>query len=366
MTPSCFCLAHSKQAASPGAWSTSSPRLGWASGGFLLLLLALFSEVAQAQRPQLRLGLLPLGGTDADSAIVYFQSGATADFDLDFDASKLVNPSGLNLASIAANGQQLATNGLPPSLLGSSLTVPLAVGGPTYGAYTLEVGRLANFPTTTVYLTDALQQTSTRLASGTSYAFELTAANTTGTYATSTRFALQFVPGAPLPVVLTFFGAQAQTGGVQLTWETASERSSAFFLIERSADGVRFMPVGQVVAAGTSAAAHRYAWLDIDLPVGTSQLYYRLRQVDLDGTVTYSPVRSITRPEMSLSLFPNPTSRDAILRGAPAGGAVEVHDVLGRAWLYTTVKADGTIQLELPPGAYLVRTGSHTLHLLVQ
>nr|GFC17929.1 hypothetical protein [Tanacetum cinerariifolium] len=95
---------------------------GWPT--LACLLLVLLARVAHAQRPQLSLGLLPQGGTDADSATVYFQPGATVSFDIDFDASKLPNSTGLNLASITVDGQQLTTNGLPPSLLSGPLTVP--------------------------------------------------------------------------------------------------------------------------------------------------------------------------------------------------------------------------------------------------
>jgi hypothetical protein len=350
--------------------STAAPSLRVAAGWPTLacLLLVLLARVAHAQRPQLSLGLLPQGGTDADSATVYFQPGATVGFDIDFDASKLPNSTGLNLASITVDGQQLTTNGLPPSLLSSPLTIPLSVSGPADGAYTLQVGRLANFSTTAIYLTDALQQTNTRLAPGTRYAFELTATTTGGTPATATRFALQFVPGGPLPVVLTFFTAQAQPRGVQLSWGTASEVHSAYFGVERSSDGVRFIGVGTVAAAGTSAATHSYNFTDTSAPGGL--LYYRLHQVDLDGTATYSPVRLVTQPNETagLTVYPNPTRAVATLRGAGPGATVQVLDALGRTVATATADATGETRLaaSLPVGVYVVRSSGRTVRLSIE
>jgi hypothetical protein len=313
-----------------------------------------------------------LGGGAADPTTVYFEAGATAGFDPAFDAAKLPNSSGLNLASFDDGGQPLAINGLPPSLLGSPLTVGLFVGGPAYGTYNLQVSQLTAFAATAVYLTDAEQQTTTRLALGTSYAFELTAANTGGTYATGTRFALQFAPGAPLPVVLTDFTAQAQAGGVRLAWATASEVNSAYFAVERSPDGRAFAELGRVAAAGTSIATHRYAYLDASAPAGV--VYYRLRQVDLDGPAHYSPVRAVTwaggAAGLALYLYPNPARPQATLAGAGPGAEVQVRDARGRLVLRTTADTMGAASLALPagwpPGVYVVRAGGQALRLVVE
>lgn len=349
-----------RRAARPPRWVGL---LGWRLLGWLGLGLLSSAALAQS-RPTLRLDLLT-SDPKFDQTYVYFEQGATTGFDAAFDATKLPNSSGLNLASFEAGGQQLAINGLPPAELSAPFTLPLFVGVPADGSYALQVGQLDNFATASVSLTDALLGTNTPLALGTTYTFALTAANTGGTYATSTRFALQFGPGAaPLPVVLTFFTAAAQPAGAQLAWGTASEINSAYFAIERSLNGRVFGELGRVAAAGTSAAATRYAWLDADLAAG--QRYYRLRQVDQDGTATYSPVRTVAGAGSGPALFPNPAAGVATLRGTAAGAAVEVFDALGRKRLRTVADAAGTVQLRLPPGLYVVRTGAHSLRLLVQ
>jgi endoglucanase Acf2 len=175
----------------------------------------------------------------------------------------------------------------------------------------------------------------------------------------------------PLPVTLLDFSAQAQTAAVGLAWHTASEVRSARFEVERSLDGVGFTTLASVAARGTSTAASAYAYRDAALPTGASQLYYRLRQVDLDGTATYSPVRTVALAKAGgLALFPNPAHTTATLTGAEPGSAVQVLDALGRSVAIATADAAGTATLALPTGlpsgVYVVRAGPHALRLLVR
>ncbi|MVN78745.1 T9SS type A sorting domain-containing protein [Hymenobacter sp. HMF4947] len=173
--------------------------------------------------------------------------------------------------------------------------------------------------------------------------------------------AYEFTP-TPLPVHLVAFTAQAQATGVALAWRTASELNSAHFEVERSPDGGRFTKVGEVAAAGYSATTRTYAYTDAPLPAGASLLYYRLRQVDQDGTATYSPVRTVSLPAAGLALYPNPAGRSATLSGAAVGALVQVYDARGRLVLAAQAGAAGTAALllpaSLPAGLYLVRSGA--------
>jgi hypothetical protein len=175
----------------------------------------------------------------------------------------------------------------------------------------------------------------------------------------------------PLPVQLVAFTAQAAgPHAVYLTWATASEKNSARFEVERSVDGVRFGTIGGVVAAGTSSTAHSYSFTDPLLPTGDRVLYYRLRQVDLDGMVTYSPVQVVMLSGGGLALFPNPTAHVATLQGAGAGQVVQVYDAVGRLVLTASADASGTVGLTLPAqlrgGLYVVRVGKQALRLSVE
>ncbi len=103
-----------------------------------------------------------------------------------------------------------------------------------------------------------------------------------------------------------------------LRWSTAREINSDYYGVERSLDGTMFENVGQVNAVGTSDKVSNYTFLDKGTTsMGNVRLYYRLRQVDLDGTTDYS-----NRVELSLSpgaagismkIYPNPVSDEATL-----------------------------------------------------
>jgi hypothetical protein len=177
----------------------------------------------------------------------------------------------------------------------------------------------------------------------------------------------------PLPVTLTQFSAQAQGRSVQLAWQTASELNSAHFVVERSLDGHTFSPLQTVPATGNSSTPRTYAALDAQAQaLGATQLYYRLRSVDRDGSSAYSPIQVVTlTPAVGgLALFPNPATATTVLTGAAAGTSVQVLDALGRVVTTSTADSAGTAQLALPAGlsngVYIVRAGGQALRLMVR
>jgi hypothetical protein len=165
---------------------------------------------------------------------------------------------------------------------------------------------------------------------------------------------------APLPVVLLSFSASRQGSGVRVAWATASEQNSAYFLVQRSADGRTFETVEKVAALGTSLNHHDYGTLDAAPLPGLS--YYRLRQVDQDGTGSYSPVVAVrfdgqaASPAPALVAYPNPTTgqRFQLLTTglATTGGTVQLLDNVGRVVL-TKVLTPGTVETTLEPASPL-------------
>ncbi|GAA4013427.1 hypothetical protein GCM10022408_28110 [Hymenobacter fastidiosus] len=147
-----------------------------------------FNRPTADTRPSVQLELVSAQGAH-EPTYVYFEQGATAGFDTRYDAEKLVNTTGLNLSSSAA-GTPLAINGLP--LFTATTTVPLNVGVPVTGTYTLTAASLANLGTTDVYLHDALTDRQINLKQQPSYIFSASnAALITG------RFTLNFGPMRP-------------------------------------------------------------------------------------------------------------------------------------------------------------------------
>ena len=171
--------------------------------------------------------------------------------------------------------------------------------------------------------------------------------------------------GCPLPVELTAFAATyLPAQGTRLQWATASERNSAAFVVESQDAATPWQDVARVAAAGTSASAHHYAALDARPLVGTR--YYRLRQLDLDGRVAYSPIATVSATELpTLTAFPNPAAGSATLRGPLATGAtaqVRLLDATGRCVAhFTGPTGQATLDLPLagvPAGLYLVEWAS--------
>ena len=152
-----------------------------------------FQRTLADTRPALRLTLA--GAGLADGWVTYAEVGATSAFDAAFDAAKLPNGHGLNLSSAAGSGPALAIDG--QAAFGPGTVLPLAVGVPAAGTYTLGVAALANLPAgLTAYLRDAQAGTSTPLASGSTYAFAVTADQATALL--TGRFSLAFGGAAPL------------------------------------------------------------------------------------------------------------------------------------------------------------------------
>ncbi|MCL6524258.1 MAG: T9SS type A sorting domain-containing protein [Thermoflavifilum sp.] len=183
-----------------------------------------------------------------------------------------------------------------------------------------------------------------------------------------------------LPVILTSFnGYYQQNLGVVLEWTTSSEYNSSYFAIERSNDGQVFTQIGQVQAMGNSQIPHNYSFTDISvlkdfLPV----YYYRLRQVDLDGRFTYSPVIAIhlpTEPGGNPMLWPNPNAGSFTLHVPITNGQqalVRIMNLLGQVVEQLQINSPtSTVQVRHPsPGVYWVEVqyanGTHkTLQMLI-
>ncbi len=139
-------------------------------------------------RPQLRLTLA--GAGLADDCYLYAEAGATPGLDAQYDATKLPNPSGLNLAALLPTGEALAIDGRPG--FGTATAVPLQVQVPTPGSYTFTAAALANLASTRVVLVDHLTGAHTLLTPGAVYTF------TTATTTAPGRFFLNLTAAGAL------------------------------------------------------------------------------------------------------------------------------------------------------------------------
>ena len=192
-------------------------------------------------------------------------------------------------------------------------------------------------------LSEAAQRVSLRNAAGTGYGTYFgtlvsTAARTLDAQYPMTRFGLFAISdqSAPLPVELARFEAVREGADAALSWATASEKNNRGFAVEVSTGG-EFRELAFVAGAGSSSAPRAYAFRDREAGKAGPR-YYRLRQLDFDGTASFSPVRALAFGEGSgpsaLSAAPNPFDGGFVLavqtRTAQPGAVLTLFDATGR------------------------------------
>ncbi|RME02273.1 MAG: T9SS C-terminal target domain-containing protein [Bacteroidetes bacterium] len=173
-----------------------------------------------------------------------------------------------------------------------------------------------------------------------------------------------WVQGAVLPVELTDFSVTLQApDSALLQWKTESETEFRGFAVERSDDGVNFTERGWVDAAGSASAGAAYSFTEGSLKAA-STYYYRLRMSDLDGSVEYSPLRSLHTPAIqpNIRVWPNPFENQIHILSDTALESnliLTLSDVMGRQVLYMPVSnvgqlSDGLALEHLPGGVYFL------------
>jgi len=170
-----------------------------------------------------------------------------------------------------------------------------------------------------------------------------------------------------VPVEFLTFSASINSSQVQLLWSTASELNNMGFEIERSINNQdNFVTVGFVDGKGTSTEINYYSFIDHPQVSGFNQIYYRLKQIDFDGTFSYSDVVNVSYDvptEFVLSQnYPNPFNPSTRLNyfiPQESFVSIKVYDFLGREvmTLVNETKSIGSYEIlfdasNLPSGTY--------------
>ncbi|HTN19026.1 MAG TPA: pectinesterase family protein [Pelobium sp.] len=146
---------------------------------------------------------------------------------------------------------------------------------------------------------------------------------------------------------------------VQLDWATTNEINTLKFEVERSIDGKNFQSIGTVISKNV-AGVHNYNFSDENPSAGIA--YYRLKQIDLNGTFTYSEPQAINNEEgLVFTIYPNPVADVLTVNHAKAkqNSFIKVLSLDGK--VMATVKAEtGSFKTvanlaTLTSGVYLIR-----------
>jgi hypothetical protein len=111
-----------------------------------------------------------------------------------------------------------------------------------------------------------------------------------------------------LPVSILDFKGSVNDNKALLTWSTATEFNNKGFAVERSKDGKVFTQIGFINGAGTTTQRKDYTFTDATLSdIGVATMYYRLKQIDKDGKMSYSKVIPLSlRNILDWKIYPNP------------------------------------------------------------
>jgi fibronectin-binding autotransporter adhesin len=287
-----------------------------------------------------------------DEMVVKYVTGSTVNKDV-YDIRKL--PAiWVNICAYGSDTQYLSATVRPP--VNTNDTIRLGVYASTTGNYKLrfynsdEIAIQEN-----VLLYDTYTATVTDLLTTNEYNFAVTSsiAATQG----DNRFYIVVANNTGLPVSLLTFGAVAnQNKTVNVNWSTIQELNNDHFEVERSVDGLHFQSLGSVQGKGNAQKLNQYRFVD-NAPTRIN--YYRLKQVDMDGTIHYSKIVRVNMDQdtkVELSLFPVPAKTYLTVSQQTIIQSIKVYDMDGLLQITQSANANQvSVTIEnLSPGVYII------------
>jgi hypothetical protein len=172
------------------------------------------------------------------------------------------------------------------------------------------------------------------------------------------RLYVQATYSNALPLKLISFSAKkSEDNQIKLEWSSSHELNTSTFVIERSGDGVDFYSAGSVPAQGSG---NKYYGFTDPITQTFTNVFYRLKMMDIDGKFTYSPVVRIFARETgsSISVFPNPTS-DFLTINNKETEEIAILSSTGQLMKrFKIVHGSVTVNIaDLRPGIYILKAG---------
>lgn len=180
---------------------------------------------------------------------------------------------------------------------------------------------------------------------------------------------------APLPVSLIDFSANCNANNVILKWQTATEINNDYFVILKSFDLQNWDSIGSISGNGNSNTIKNYEYTT---DLNTVETYYRLKQVDYDGSAYYLPIKALNCTADNIvikNIFPQPAKNYfQILLYSPKDMHcnINITNALGEKLFTQSInlqegESRHTIVLnkKLPAGVYLLQVSSTDLKNIV-
>ena len=176
----------------------------------------------------------------------------------------------------------------------------------------------------------------------------------------------------PLPLKWLYVNATQTNAGIVVKWGTAQEMNVGLFIVERGTGDGNFGFIRKVLPKG-NAVQNDYSITDASRPAGT--VYYRIRQLDLDGRISYSIIVRVKAddPQSEPRLYPVPAKdfTSISLQKGTAKAEISIYDMTGKMIKSKTVMNGETIALQgLQPGIYNVlivdKQNKYTERLIIQ
>lgn len=116
-----------------------------------------------------------------------------------------------------------------------------------------------------------------------------------------------------LPVTMLDFSAIEDELMGELSWTTSDEINNEGWNVQHSSNGFTWKTIDFVPGQVNSDLANNYSFTHEDPVTGLN--FYRLEQKDLDGTSSYSEVKTIVISSRGLTIYPNPTTNELFVKG---------------------------------------------------
>lgn len=300
-----------------------------------------------------------------EETLLSFNNNFSDNYVVNEDAPYLKGYSNISFSSQSADKHLLAINHLPFPKVSQSIAMSVAVA--QAGSYQLNIAQQDNIPAAyDVWLKDAYLKDSLDIRHNSTYNFNVSPdVNSTG----AGRFSVIMRLNPNKVVHLLSFSAIKSTNEVKINWTAENEANYTNYVLERSTDeGKTFKTIDSL----TSAALGTYNDLDPSPVLGDN--YYRLKQVDVAGNISYSNVVKVMYANAAgtilannnISIYPNPAHSTINLAVTNAGDKnavtagsykITITNSLGllvKAETSTSINWQGQID-NLLPGTYFVQ-----------